>query len=738
MTTMTQKRKPEGIREVIAGGVARGARAYFDLATQRFEEAIAANDAGQKREFFPNTGYFLPVIHAITGHKVERLDDMRWVLDEAERLLPPVPSEHLWLPYLGETLDGGMAALWLAEIIEALKYVGAGPAPVDGIWLGAADDSIMRARGVEFVDGSAPGFAAVTGAAPDVESAVAMAREMQQKSLYVFIAGGSRGTTFADQLAEGGVEMGWETRLVPFGPEIFGHIYSIGFATRAAMAFGGVKPGDFKSILKYNKDRVFAFVVALGEVDDLKYAAAAGAINYGFPTIAETDIPEILPTGITTYEHVVSNIPVGEIVAKAIEVRGLKIVITEVPVPVAYGPAFEGERIRKEDLYVELAGPKAPGAELTVIADNVEDGKVTVIGPEIDGVEVGSTIPYGLLVEVSGRKMQKDFEPILERQIHHFLNEAEGFLHVGQRDIIWERISKKAVAAGFTFEHVGKIIHARYHADFGGILDKVQVTVYTKEPEVSALLERAQSAYHERDERIGSLVDESVDTFYSCSLCQSFAPDHICVITPERPGLCGAYNWLDGKAAFEINPTGPNQPIIKGAVIDETMGQWVGVNEFVYQGSHNAVERFNAYTMMEDPMTSCGCFEAISVLLPMCNGIMTVDRDHTGMTPCGMKFSTLAGSVGGGAQTPGFVGHSKFYMGSSKFISGDGGIARLVWLPKKLKEELKDAITANADKAGYPGLYDKIATEENGTEEEEIMTFLAEVGHPALEMDPMF
>ena len=80
----------------------------------------------------------------------------------------------------------------------------------------------------------------------------------------------------------------------------------------------------------------------------------------------------------------------------------------------------------------------------------VEDGKVTVVGPEIDEVEPGSTIPFGVLIEVSGRKMQKDFEPILERQLHHFLNEAEGFLHVGQRDIIWERISKKAVDAGFT------------------------------------------------------------------------------------------------------------------------------------------------------------------------------------------------------------------------------------------------------------------------------------------------
>ncbi|GAB4248977.1 MAG: acetyl-CoA decarbonylase/synthase complex subunit alpha/beta [Thermoleophilia bacterium] len=737
MAVAQQKRKPEGIREIVAGGVARGVRQYFDLAKSRYEEALSSMDASTPVEF-PNTGYYLPVIYGITGHKVEKLEDMQWVLDEAEKLIPPVPSDKLWLPYLGETLDGGMAALWLAEIIEALKYVGVGPAPVEGIWLGAADDVIMRQRGVEFVDGSAPGFAAVTGAAPDVETAVSLAREMQGKYLYVFIAGGSRGTTFAEQLVEGGVEIGWDTRLVPFGPEIFGHIYSIGFATRAAMAFGGVQPGDYARILKYNKDRVFAFVLALGEVDDLKYAAAAGAINYGFPTIAEDDIPEILPTGVTTYEHVVSNVPLDQIVAKAIEVRGLKIVITEVPVPVAYGPAFEGERIRKDDLYVEMAGPKAIGAELTVTAEDIEDGKVTVVGPDVADIEPGTTIPFGVLVEVSGRKMQSDFEPILERQIHHFLNEAEGFLHVGQRDIIWERLSKKAVEAGFTFEHVGKIIHARYHADFGGILDKVQVTIYTEEEEVKKLLQRAQEVYKERDERMGSLTDENVETFYSCTLCQSFAPDHVCVITPERSGLCGAYNWLDGKAAYEINPTGPNQPIEKGAVIDEVKGQWEGVNEFVYSGSHQSVERFNAYTMMEDPMTSCGCFEAISVVLPMCNGIMTVDRDHTGMTPCGMKFSTLAGSVGGGVQTPGFIGHSKFYMGSRKFISGDGGIARLVWMPKKLKEEMKDLLVANAEAQGYPDLYDKIATEENGTEEEEILTFLTEVGHPALEMDPLF
>jgi len=334
--------------------------------------------------------------------------------------------------------------------------------------------------------------------------------------------------------------------------------------------------------------------------------------------------------------------------------------------------------------------------------------------------------------------MQKDFEPILERQGHSFFNEAEGVLHMGQRDTIWLRISKRAHDAGFNFEHLGKIIHARYHSDFGEVVDKVQVTIYTKQEDVEKLLERAQLAYQERDDRLGSLTDESVDTFYSCILCQSFAPTHVCVITPERPGLCGSYNWLDGKAAYEMNPTGGNQPVPKGSTVDDERGQWSGVNEYVKEHSQGMVEAFNTYSMLENPMTSCGCFEVISCILPMCNGIMTVNREYKGETPSGMKFSTLAGSVGGGVQSPGFLGHSRYYMGSPKFISADGGIMRLVWMPKELKEEMREILEKAGERVGVPDLVDKIATEENGTEEEEILEYLTKVGHPALEMDPMF
>jgi acetyl-CoA synthase len=724
--------------KIIASAAIRGAHAIHDRVAARIDEALQKHGESQEVAF-PNTAYYLPIIYAMTGEKVEKLGDFAKVMKISEDLLPPVPAENMWTPYLGPTLDAGMATLFMEELEEAIKYID-GPNPVDGIWLGAADDVIMRERGVEFVDGSAPGFCALAGSAPDPQTAENIVKELQQKNLYVWTSGNFNGTTVAEQLDSIGVQLGWETRIVPYGHEIGSAVYSLGFAARAAMSFGGAQPGDFRKVLLYNKNRIFAFVMALGEVTDEWYANAAGAINYGFPTIADTPIPEILPTGVCTYEHVVSNIPHDQIVQKAVEVRGLKIQVTKVPIPMAYGPAFEGERIRKEDMYVQFGGNITPGFEFVEMKemDEVEDGKITVVGPEIDDVEAGAALPLGIVITVAGRKMQEDFESILERQCHHLINGAEGIWHMGQRDIVWTRISKKAQDKGFKIRDYGEILHAKLLGEFPAIVDKVEVTLYTKEPECSEWLAKAREKYGVRDERTAGMTDETTDIFYSCTLCQSFAPTHVCVVTPERLGLCGAYNWLDCKAAYEIDPTGPNQPIPKGDAIDEAKGQWVNVNKFVYDNSGQKLDKFNAYTMMEDPMTSCGCFECIVSFLPMCNGVMIVNREFIGKeTPCGMSFSTLAGSVGGGNVTPGFVGIGKVYITSKKFISADGGFHRIVWMPKELKETLHEQMSKRAEELGTPDFVDKIADETVGLTEDEILPFLTEKEHPALTMDPM-
>ncbi len=723
---------------IIATAAIRGAHSLVKQAEEKLREAVESKGKDTKVEY-PDTGYYLPIIYSATAFKVKTLGDCEEALGHARALLPPIPEEKIYLPYLGWALDAGIATLFAEEVIEACKYL-IGPNPIDGIWLGAAADVILRERGIEFVDGTAPGFAAVVGAAPTNEIAVQIARELQEKNLYVFISGNTGGKSFAEQLDEEGVQLGWETRLVPFGKNITSTIYSLGFANKAALSFGGIAPADFTRNLIYNKNRIFAFVMALGEVDDEKYANAAGAINYGFPTIADTDIPAILPTGVCTYEHVVPLIPHDKIVEKCIEVRGLKVAAAKVDIPVAYGPAFEGERIRKDDMQIEVGGPGTPAFEYVVMRDNndIEDGKIEVVGPDMDEMEIGPGKPLGVYVEVSGRKMQSDFEPIFERRTHHFLGEAQGFFHMGQRDIIRHRISKDAFGKGFRLKHLGSIIHSKYHEEYGALLDKVQVTLYTNKEDVEKKLAEVKAAFTERDVRALGMTDASVNQFYSCTLCQSFAPSHVCIISPERSGLCGAVSWLDGKAGYEITPTGPNQPIEKGKTIDEKLGLWEGTNEFLYNASNKEFAEVSMYSMVTNPMTSCGCFECISAMLPMTNGIMTVDRDFTGMTPCGMKFSTLAGTVGGGIQTPGFVGHSKFYMGSSKFISGDGGLARMVWMPKQLKDEIADSLIEAAEAAGLEDFINKIADETIAQTEEEVLEHLQKVDHPVLKMDPMF
>ena len=731
--------------KIICSAAIRGARNIVGMAEAKYEEALKKWGPDQKIEF-PNTTYYLPIIYGMLGIPVSTLRDVKEVMDKCNELVPATVSDNVWLPYLAPALEAGMATFFAEEIIEAIRYLeepdfytkGEDPLP-DNIWLGAADDVIMRKRGVEFVDGTAPGFAAILGAAPSVEIAAKIAIELQEKNLYVFMCSDHEGKTMSEQLIEAGVQIGWPTRLVSFGPSYTATVFAMGFATRAAMSFGGVQPGDFVRNLRYNKDRIFAFAMPLGTVTDEWYANAAGAINWGFPTIADTPIPEILPTGICTYEHVVSNVPHDNIVAKAIEVRGLKVTVSKVDIPMSYGPAFEGERIRKDDLYFECGGGRTLGVELTISKDmtEVEDGKVEMIGPDLDQVKEGDKLPFAMVIEVAGRQMQSDFEPILERQIHHLVNYVQGIMHIGQRSIMWIRVGKAAVEKGFLLKHLGKVIHAKYHQDFGNILDKVQVKIYTEEEKVKEVIEQAKKVYKERDARVEGMTDETEETYYSCTLCQSFAPSHVCVITPERTGMCGAYNWLDCKASFEINPTGPNQPIIKGECTEPALGQWKGITDFVYKASRQKVEQVSAYSLMNFPMTACGCFECVATILPMCNGIMVVSRDFMGMTPCGMKFTTLAGMVGGGNQTPGFLGVSKHYICSRKFLMAEGGLKRVVWLPKMLKEELAERMKPICEEMGIPDFPDMIADETIGTTEEEILPFLEEKGHPAFTMDPL-
>ncbi len=720
--------------KIIASAAIRGANTIYKEAADFLNKAIKEKGEGCEVKF-PETAFYFPMAYALLGREVKTLSDAKGILDFSKTLLRDEPTEKIWLPYLGDTLDSGVAALLCEEIIMALRYLYS--QEPQKACNGFFSDTILRTLGIQLVDGRMPGFAAILGAAPDNKTAVDIVRELQKRSIMTFVGSNVNGRSIIDQLIEEKVEMGWDTYIVPYGRDTLSAIYPLNWAIRGALTFGGHKKGEALKNLMYCKNRVFAFGMVLGELDDIKYATGAGAINMGFPVIADTKGPEIRPTGICTYEHVIRELDPKKIVPAAIELRGIKLKISEVPIPVSYSPAFEGERVRREQMFAQFGGKYSDAFEYVTMRqpEKVEDGKIEVVGPDIDEIKEGGAVPLGIFVEVAGRKMQKDFEPILERQIHSFLNEARGRFHMGQRDMCWIRISKDAKNKGLKLKHFGVIVHARFHDVFSAIADKVQVTIYTKEEDVKRTAKGIQKDYEERDARVAGMTDESVDLFWTCTLCQSFAPNHVCIVKPERIGLCGAYNWLDAKASNELNPTGPNQPVKKGKCLDPVKGEWEGVNEAVKQKSNRTLERFCGYSIMDSPETSCGCFECVVAILPEANGFMVVNREYTGPTPAGMSFSTLAGTIGGGQQTPGFMGIGRLYIVSKKFIAAEGGLKRIVWMTKELKEALADKIKERSKESGAPDLINKIADETRATTTEELLPYLEKVSHPALTME---
>jgi len=725
--------------------VIRGAHEWVRQAEEALDEALAEHGPDKPVGWGTLTAYNLPMSYALMGLEAKTLGDLKRQVEHARELLRPVPSDELWLPYLGDGLDAGAATMLAQETLVALRTVNGHAMPPG--WQGFISDTIMRELGIQLVDGRMPGFALILGPAPTTEIAVKVVRELQKRNILVFLCANREGRTAREQMFDGGVlkedaplKECWDQYVVPVGAETLDGIYVLNWSIRSALTFGGHKRGESRKCLDYTKRRIHAFGITFGDVPDEWYALGAGAILMGYPVISDsTTTPEIRPTGVTVREELVVETDYDKLVPACIDTRAVKVKIEKVDIPVGYAAAFEGERVRKEDMHVQFGFKYSDAVEYARMVEppDIQDGDIQVAGPDIDAVRPGGAMPLCMEALIAGRKMQRDFEGIMERQIHRWTSHAMGFMHTGQRDQIWCRVSKKAFEAGFRLRHLGTILHAKLHDEYGGIVDKVAVRLSTVPEQVKAKIEEARKAFAYRDDRIAGMTDESVDVFYSCTVCQSYAPDHVCVITPQRLGLCGAYNWLDGRANYEISPAGPNQPIPKGRTIDHVKGEWEGVNKFVYEHSNRKVERFCAYSLLEAPMTSCGCFECIVAILPLANGVMVVNREFQPVTPSGMTFGELASVTGGGAQTPGFVGVGRLYLSSPKFLAADGGVKRIVWMPKQLKEGIRERFQKEAERVGVPDLVDKIATEEDAATEEEVLAYLTAVNHPALSLAPL-
>ena len=696
-----------------------GSNAVAGLTEGAVNDAIAKYGA-DKEIAFPDTAYFFPTIYAATGVKVKTLGDLPACVGVLKSLITNQED-------LGQALNAGLATAVGAEIIEGLKYVEGGNPYENETGIGFVPDPIIRSLGVPLVTGDIPGVAVVLGKAENAADVVKVVKDYQSKGILTFLVG-----DVIEQAAEG-VKMGLEYRVVPLGHDVTSVIHVVTVAIRAALIFGNVQPGNLAGLLDYTKNRVPAFVNTFGAIDAVVVSAGAGAIALGFPVIVDIDLGENQVPGalVSVCDH-------NETVKTSLELRDIKIKVTELPIPVAFAAAFEGEIIRKADMHNEMWSSKNPTAELVVMRElsEVEDHKITVIGPDFDEAKDLALATY---VEVAGKKMQVDFESVIERKFHAWFNYMEGVMHTGQRNQVRVRVSNAAYDAGLRVRDFAEVLYVMVKNEFDAVVDKCQVTIITDAAEAGKFRdELAMPRYVQRDDRLASMTDESVDRYYTCILCQSFAPAHCCVVTPERLGLCGAVSWLDAKATNELDPAGPCQPIIKGECLDERTGRFASVDAMVASATHGAVESVTLYSILEDPMTSCGCFECICGIEPMSNGVIIVNREYKGMTPSGMTFGELASCTGGGVQTPGYMGHGRHFIASKKFCYAEGGIERIVWMPKELKDDVGERLNATAKELyGIENFVDMVADETVTTDCEELLNWLTEKGHPVLGLEPL-
>ena len=669
----------------------------------------------------------LPCYYAMTGEKVTTVGEAKAALEGKIKAFMTRNNR------LKDGFTSGVATALSGEIIEAMKYTIAGGTPYADPVMGHFTDAQIRELGVPLVTRDIPGVAVIIGEAPTAESVANLVKEYQGQGIFVTVLGKA-----IDQCVECGVKFGFNTRVVGLGYDISSVAHAVSVTLRAAIIFGNIEPGDYEGMWRYTMARLFAFVNAFAPVDDITVACGAGAIQLGFPVITND-----------TEENNMFRVPksliiqpnVEEFNATSLEARDIKIKITKMEIPVAYSTAFEGEIVRRGDMQVEFDGSRKTGLELVRTKDNseIEDHKFTLIGPDIDQIECGSKADFAVIAEVSGKNMSSDFESVFERKFHSFVNCIEGVMHTGQRDLVRIRINKDTFNAGFRLKDFAEVIYVKIKSEFEAVVDKCQVTIVTDPEEAKKVREEiAVPIYNKRDERLSTMTDESVGQFYTCIMCQAFSPSHVCIVTPERLGLCGAVSWLDAKATNELDPSGPCQIVPKEHVIDENIGRWEEVDEAVQKYSQGALEHVTLYSIMEDPMTSCGCFECICGIEPFSNGVVIVNREHTGLTPLGMTFSELASMTGGGQQTPGFMGHGKHFIASKKFMKAEGGIARIVWMPKDLKDQVAEKLNASAkDLYGIDNFADMIGDETITEDPEKLVEFLTEKGHPALEMEPM-
>jgi acetyl-CoA synthase len=698
----------------------KGADSIYSLAAKGVEDA-AEKHGGKQQASYSSTAFGLPVCYALSGEKATCVDSLRSLLEFEKGLITHRPA-------LEDALRAGLSAIAGAEILESLKWIEEGGPNAPKTRAGFLSDSAVRSLCVPLSTGNIPAIAALAGMAPSSADASRVVKEYQSKGILCFLSGKLGG-----QLAAEGVKMGMECRIAHAGSEISPLVHFFSVVLRIALIFGKVKPGDFDGCIKYAKEHVPAFMNSFGPIDEGTAPTIAAAVAMGFPAVVDSDLGE---SQIHTALEFVSEL--SALTERTLALRGVKGSGPKASLPVSFSASFEQESVRRSETQTEFSSEMGPVFELLLLrADKaVEDHSISVVGMDLDAESPPTSL--AILIEVSGKGMHRDYEEFLQKRVPAWIGRLEGVMHSGSSYSARMRVSKAAYDKGLRLKDIGEAIWAMARQEFGSLVEACQVTLITDAAKAREIMERVAVPIKEaREARLAALTDEGADAFYLCTQCQALALGQLCVVTPERAGICGGVTWLSCKAACESSAP-YCLPVTPAPVVDEAAGRFEGVDKAVSDWTSGAVQKVSLYSLMQGQLPSIGCFETVAVPEPAAGGVVIVSRAYQGESPSGTSFAELAALADQSNEGSNVAGFSRDFIASKKFLKAEGGLRRIVWMPKELKNALGSRLNAAArDLYGIEGFTDMIADETSASEKAALAKFLAQQGHPAASMDPM-
>ena len=448
---------------------------------------------------------------------------------------------------------------------------------------------------------------------------------------------------------------------------------------RYAFVYGSAPVGDAHAVAHFVEDHTPGLLVCHGMMSSFDMTLALMAMKMGVPAVVPEDFP--FPFGKTLRIH--GQAEMAEAVVAFPNIRRL-ISLPEIP----GFPEYADPEHRKEEIEPEIVWGNTPQSFYVVAKGIVKDSKV-----EVRGKPSGQDCPMGIIVTVDAEPMDAFDRRYIERRIADSVAMIKGAGFEYEEGCL---AVKQADGAGVLPKQVGEVLLAAVQHYFPKITG-VRVDVMFDEPELSGLKPEIEAQIEARSGEAASATEETLEHFHSCVGCSQFAPDHVCILTPERPPMCGRpYELIKTGALYgyddmsnihhsamyrELNSFGV---FAKGECLDPLSGEWSGANQQIAALSQGRTDRIFLHSLDDFPHTGCGCFTLIifRTAQPQA-GIGIIARGEEGRTPDGRTWEDLYYNQTG-KQTPGSTGATAAYLRSRKFLQAHGGWKGVVWVSPKV------------------------------------------------------